>query len=116
MQGLRCLEQSGHGLREAGCELPAEAERIPVDQELTFVRLFAEASEASGIARHVVVKHDSRVEILAAKAKLLWDDRSEVIQFGVADDDPWLRVRIDDREGWIHTQEDFLALGVLQAG
>jgi len=108
MQGLRC--------RDAGCELPAEAERIPVDQELTFVRLFAEASEESGVARHVVVKRDSRVEILAAKAKLLWDDRSEVIQFGVADDDPWLRVRIDDQEGWIHTQEDFLALGVPQAG
>src|SRR5215470_15985065 len=29
--GLRCFEQTGHGFRESGCELPVEAERVPVD-------------------------------------------------------------------------------------
>ncbi len=26
--------------------------------------------------------------------------------------EPWLKVRIDGKEGWIHSQEDFDALGM----
>jgi hypothetical protein len=114
--GLRCFEQTGHGLRESGCEVPVEAERVPVDAELTFVRLFTDASELSGPARHVVLRKDSRVEILAAKVRTSWDDSREVLCFGIDDRDPWLKVRIDGAEGWIHTQEDFIAIGLPQAG
>jgi SH3-like domain-containing protein len=89
---------------------------VPSDQELTFVRLFTEASEGMGLPRHVVVKKDSRVEILSAKIKLSWDQSREVILFGVDDQDPWLKVRIDGQEGWIHTQEDFSAIGLPQTG
>jgi hypothetical protein len=33
--------------------------------------------------------------------------------FGVvADSDSWLKVRIDGKEGWVHSEEDFRALGV----
>jgi len=28
--------------------------------------------------------------------------------------EPWLKVRIDGKEGWIHSQEDFDALGMPQ--
>ena len=77
MLGLRCVEQTGHGVRE-----------------------------------NVVVKRDSGVEILTAKVKLVWDDSRDVIVFEVADQDPWLKVRIDGIEGWIHTPEDFNAIGV----
>lgn len=114
--GQRCFEQTGHGLRESGCEVLIEVERMPSDQDLTFVRLFTEASADMGVARHVVVRRDSRVEFLGAKIKLSWDTRHEVIFFGVDDQDPWLKVRIDGLEGWIHTREDFDALGVPQAG
>ena len=114
--GLRCFEQTGQGLREAGCEVPVEAERAPAGDDLTFVRLFAEASEVMGLPRHVVIRKDSKVEILAAKIKLAWDESHEVIVFGADDQDPWLKVRIDGKEGWIHTQEDFTAAGVPQAG
>ena len=110
------FEQTGHGFRESGCEVPVEAERVPSDQELTFVRLFSEANENMGVPRHVVLRKHSKVEILAAKIKLSWDDSRDVIFFGVDNQDPWLKVRIDDMEGWIHTQEDFTALGVLEAG
>jgi hypothetical protein len=116
MQGERCFEQTGHGLRKSGCEVPVEAERVPSDQDLSFVRLFPEANEGSGVPRHVVVKKDSKVEILAAKVRLAWDESRDVIFFGVDDRDPWLKVRIDGTEGWIHTQEDFNAVGVPQAG
>jgi len=111
MLGQRCFEQTGHGFRESGCEIPVDVQRVPSDQDLTFVRLFTEAHEG-GVPRHVVVKRDSAVEILAAKVKLAWDDSRDVIVFGVADQDPWLRVRIDGTEGWIHTPEDFNAIGV----
>lgn len=56
------------------------------------------------------------MEVLAAKVRLSWETSHEVIFFGVDDQDPWLKVRIDGQEGWIHTQEDFEALGVPQAG
>jgi hypothetical protein len=116
MPGQRCFEQTGHGLRETGCEVPVEAERVPSDQDLTFVRLFTEASEGMGVPRHVVLRKDSQVEILGAKIKLSWDQSRDVIMFGVDDQDPWLKVRIDGQEGWIHTQEDFNAIGLPQAG
>jgi hypothetical protein len=116
MPGQRCFEQTGHGLRESGCEVPVEAERVPSDQELTFVRLFTEASEGMGIPRHVVLRKDSQVEILGAKIKTSWDQSRDVILFGVDDQDPWLKVRIDGQEGWIHTQEDFNAIGLPQTG
>jgi hypothetical protein len=116
MQGERCFEQTGYGLRESGCEVPVEVERVPTDQDLTFVRLFAEANAGMGVPRHIVVRKDSKVEILAAKIKLSWDASHEVIFFGVDDQDPWLKVSIDGQEGWIHTQEDFDAVGVPQAG
>jgi len=29
-----------------------------------------------------------------------------------ADSDLWLKVRIDGKEGWIHSEEDFQALGL----
>ena len=116
MPGQRCFEQTGNGLRESGCEVPVEVERVPSDQDLTFVRLFAEATAGMGVPRHIVVRKDSRVEILGAKIKLSWDATHEVIFFGVDDQDPWLKVSIDGQGGWIHTQEDFDAVGVPQAG
>ena len=57
----------------------------------------------------------SRVEILKAAGIVLWTEAPEVINLGV-EEDVWLKVRIDDKEGWIHTQEDFDAIGLPQAG
>jgi len=110
----RCFEATGDGMREGGCDLDVEVERTPVDQELTFVRLFTEANENFAIPKHVVVKKGSKVEFLGVRARVLLST-GDVLEVGVADD-PWLKVRIDGQEGWIHTQEDFSALGVPQAG
>ncbi len=110
----RCFEQTGQGMREGGCDLDVEVERAPVDQDLTFIRLLAEANEGFGIAKHVVVKQDSKVTFLRAHARVVLAP-GEVLDVGIGDD-PWLKVRIDGLEGWIHTQEDFSALGVPQAG
>jgi hypothetical protein len=85
-----------------------------MDEE-TFVRLHAEASEEMGNPQHLVVKKSSNVEFLAAEGDVEWqeDDRGASLNPG---DDFWIKVRIDGKEGWIHTQEDFEAIGLPQAG
>jgi hypothetical protein len=110
----RCFEQTEHGMLEGSCELKVEVEPTPVEDELTFVRLFTEADERFGTPKHVVVKRDSKVEFLGARVRVV-PSSGTVLEIGVADD-PWLHVRIDGLEGWLHTQEDFAAIGVPEAG
>ena len=113
--GMRCYEQTGHGFAESGCEVPVvDTQRSPGDQEMTFVRLFSEAHEGL-IPAHVVVRRNSKVEIIAAKVQAVLSDDQNNMSLGVADD-VWLKVRVDGKEGWIHGQEDFLAIGLPQAG
>src|SRR6266566_3065864 len=111
-----CFYQSGHGMAEGGCEMPVEGvERHPGEQELTFVRMFSESNEQIGAPAHVVVKKDSRVEILAGKVLVTWEEGKDGIGLGVADD-IWVKVRIDGKEGWIHSDEDLQAIGLYRAG
>jgi hypothetical protein len=112
-----CFYQTGRGMAEGGCELPAEdVGRHPDDRELTFVRMFRESNEAStGPATHVVVKKTSAVEVLGSKVLVTWNEASDSVALGV-DDDIWVKVRIDGQEGWIHTEEDLQAIGLYRAG
>jgi hypothetical protein len=113
--GMRCYEQSGHGMVESGCEVPVlDAERGPIEQEMTFVRMFPEANEQM-IPAHVVVRKDSKVEILSAKVRARLTEDKDSMSLGV-DGDVWLKVRIDGKEGWIHTEEDLQAIGLYQSG
>ncbi|HTP67907.1 MAG TPA: hypothetical protein VMJ35_03310, partial [Dongiaceae bacterium] len=107
---------TGHGMAEGGCEMPIEGvERHPGEQDLTFVRMFAESNEQIGLPAHVVVKKDSRVEILAGKVLVTWEEGKDGIELGVTDD-IWVKVRIDGKEGWIHSEEDLQAIGLYRAG
>jgi len=111
-----CFYQTGHGFAEDGCEMPVEGvERLPGQQELTFVRMFSESNDQVGIPQHVVVKKDSQVEILAGKVLVTWEESESGINLGVGDD-IWVKVRIDGKEGWIHTEEDLQAIGLYRAG
>ncbi len=111
-----CFYQTGHGFAEDGCEVPVQhVERLPADEDLTFVRLFAEPHEPGGIPAHVVVKRDASVDILAGKVFTTWDQGPDSVNLGVTDD-LWLKVRIDGKEGWIHTVEDFSAIGLHPSG
>jgi len=111
-----CFYQTGHGVAEGGCEMPIEGvERHAGEQELTFVRMFSESNEQIGTPAHVVVKKDSRVEILAGKVLVTWEEGKDGIGLGVSDD-IWVKVRIDGKEGWIHSDEDLQAIGLYRAG
>jgi hypothetical protein len=114
--GQHCFYQTGHGMAEGGCEMPVgEVQRSPSDEDMTFVRLFPESNEEIGPPAHVVVKQDSVVEILAGKVLIEWNEEADAISLGVGDD-IWVKVRIDRKEGWIHTTEDLNALGMYQSG
>jgi hypothetical protein len=106
-----CFYQTGHGPAPDGCEMPVEdVERQPSEQELTFARMFRE-SNAQGIPEHVVVKKDSQVEILAGKVFVTLQESKSGISLDVGPE-IWVKVRIDGKEGWIHTEEDLQAVGL----
>ncbi len=111
-----CFYQTGRGLAEGGCEMPVEGiEEHRGNDELTFVRMFTESNEQIGTPARVVIKKDSKVQILAAKVLVKWEEGKDSVGLGVGDD-IWAKVRIDSKEGWIHTDEDLQAVGLLRAG
>lgn len=105
----RCYRMTAGGLKPQ-CEFPVIAERQPQQRELTFVRLHAEPEEGFGV-EHMVVRKDSRVDILAGAGEVTWDEGPDAAGLAVGGD-LWLKVRIDGQQGWIHTQEDFDAVGL----
>lgn len=114
MPAWRCYRMTARGMQPQ-CRFNVQADRVPQETELTFVRLHSEPEEGMGIAEHVVIKKSSKVEILEAEGPQLWEEGKEQISLSVGDD-LWLKVRIDGKEGWVHTQEDFSAIGLPQAG
>ncbi len=111
---LSCQKMTSRGLQPV-CTLKAESDRIPAADAPTFVRLLPDYFEPDASAQRVVVKKTSKVELLEAAAVMEWDEEKEIVALGVGED-LWLKVRIDGKEGWIHTQEDFYAIGFPQAG
>ena len=108
----RCFETTSKGRIER-CSYPitAEAHR---DSQPTFVRLFPESDDAY-TPKHLVVQPQSKVEFLEARIPVSWSEDAKSISFSV-DGDVWIKVRIDGVEGWIHSQEDFEAVGLPQSG
>jgi len=111
-----CMYQTGHGFVEGGCEMQVEGlERVHLDQEITFVRMFTESNEQIGPPAHIVVKKESNVEVLAAKVFVTLNEGKDSLSLDVGED-IWVKVRIDGKEGWIHTAEDLQAIGLYQSG
>jgi len=78
-------------------EMPAEdVQRASMEQDMTFVRLFVESNDRTNPPAHMVVRKDSKVEILAGKALIAWQEGNDVISIGV-EDDVWVKVRIDGK-------------------
>ena len=108
----RCIETTSKGQVER-CSYPitVEAHR---DHQPTFVRLFPEADDGF-TPKHVIVQPQSKIEYLEARTPVAWNEDAKAISFSV-NGDLWIKVRIDGLEGWIHSQEDFEAVGLPQAG
>ncbi|MBI2818788.1 MAG: hypothetical protein HYX73_02320 [Acidobacteria bacterium] len=109
----RCFKVTARG-NLPQCQYRLETDRQPQEEEMTFVRMHPEAEEGIGSADHIVVKRDSQVEFLAAEGEVRWEEDEQGVGLAPGDDF-WIKVRIDGKEGWIHTQEDFAAIGLPQA-
>ena len=113
------------GATSTGCRYDV----LPEDQlsrgDLTFVRLWPVPDERSGKPEKTVVKKDSKIELVTAQVATAWSDTGDAATqnaagpmgntggFGVpANSELWLKVRIDGKEGWMHSEEDFRALGL----
>lgn len=108
----RCMETTSKG-RTGRCSYPVEVEAHR-GGEATFVRLFPEADDGF-TPKHVVLQPETKVEFLEARVQIDWGGDAKAITFGV-NGDMWLKVRIDGEEGWIHSEEDFEAVGLPQSG
>jgi hypothetical protein len=97
------------------CAYPIKVDPVRAN-EPTFVRLFPEP-DAGFTPKHVIVQPSSKIDYVDAEVPVQWDATTEAISFSVPDAaDVWLRIRIDGQEGWIHTQEDIVAVGLPQSG
>lgn len=108
----RCMETTSKGQVER-CSYPIMAEGHR-DEQPTFVRLFPEPDEGF-TPKHVVVQPQTRIEYLEARVPVVWSSDATGISFNV-NGDVWIKVRINGSEGWIHSEEDFEAVGLPQAG
>lgn len=114
--GQHCMHQTGHGFAEEGCEMPAEEARMaPREQEMTFVRMFRDSNDRNGPPAHVVVKMDSKVDIVACKVLIIWNEGGQAVYLSTGED-VWVKVCIDGKQGWIHTPEDLNAIGLFRSG
>jgi hypothetical protein len=113
--GMRCAGTGGGkpGMHEIGCDMRVEAQRKPPEAETTFLRLLSGDEPDQGEPLHLVLDKNSKVEILKANAFVDWGLSGDLMQ--VAFRDLWLQVQIDgddQKKGWIHTNEDFAAIGL----
>ncbi len=108
----KCLETTSKG-RVERCSYPVSAEAHREDQP-TFVRLFPEADDGF-TPKHVIIQPQTKVEFVEARVPMTWSEDEKSITFS-ANGDMWLKVRIDGVEGWIHSEEDFEAVGLPQSG
>jgi hypothetical protein len=122
----QCLK-TADGL-SAGCQYKVIPEDSLSSNGLTFVRLWPNPDEKSGLPAKTVVKKDSKVDLLTALVEAQWSEGSDsntntvgesqnaIAGAGsvgvVQNSDLWLKVRIDGKEGWMHSEEDFQALGL----
>jgi hypothetical protein len=113
-----------------GCQYKVVAEDKLYREGITFVRLWPDPVEKAGQLVRAVVKKDSKVDLLTALVVTHWADGNRlgptanskapmddagsfgVTRGGDVEPDLWLKVRIDGKEGWMHSEEDFRALGL----
>lgn len=93
------------------CRFNVVADRRPAAAGAP-VELYSGPGEDSASSK-AAMRQDSRVEILAAEGEPVWEDAGDEISLGVSED-LWLRVRIDGREGWVHTEAAFDAIGLTE--
>ena len=113
-KGEQCLEVSGRGgFVEKGCDMRIEAAAKPSEADMLFVRMLQGPVEGAGQVKHLVLKKDAKIEYLRSNGFVNWTKSGDEILIRITD--PWLQVLVDnsdDNLGWIHSDDDFSAVGL----
>ncbi len=94
------------------CDVVADYRR-PCEED-TFVRLFGEPRDTS-TPDHIIVRKDSEVEFIFAYTNIVIKQGTYGCSISI-DRMPWVKVRIDGKEGFVRDAEDLRALGLRHAG
>jgi hypothetical protein len=112
-KGEQCLEVSGRGgFVEKGCDMRVESAARPRGADVSFVRMLQGPAEG-GQVKHLVLKKDARIEYLRSNGFVNWTKSGDEILIRISD--PWLHVLVDNSDdslGWIHSDDDFSAVGL----
>jgi hypothetical protein len=77
---------------------------------MVFVQLFAATNESE--SQQVPVRADAKVDFLEVLATVHWSTTGGRVECSF--DNIWLRTRIAGKDGWVHGNESFEALGLPQ--
>ncbi len=109
-----CYELAEGTLRERGCTMPVEAPREPATADSgVYVSLFPSINDNDNDAIEVPVTANSSIDFLEVLATVRWKDNAGRSECSF--DNVWLHTRIDGKEGWVHGEESFDALGLPQS-
>jgi hypothetical protein len=111
-EGEQCYALDNGSLRERGCIMRMEAapEPRPPDADTIYMHLFEAPDGNLDNSLNVPVSPDSHAEFLEMMAIVEWQTQSQRNECSFRN--LWLRTRIDGKEGWVHGQEAFDALGL----
>jgi hypothetical protein len=108
----QCFANQDGTFLPVGCNLRVTPIRGPV-AEGAAATLYPQPVEDAYAAMQVPVYANSIVEFPAARALVKWQNTGD--RFTCTFGDLWLQVRIDGKEGWVHSTTDFGALGLHSA-
>jgi len=111
-EGEQCYQTANGTLTERGCIMPVQAVPRPrsPDADTLYIHLFVAPDGDTGNPLNVPVSPDSRLEFLEMQAVVQWQAQGERVACSF--NNVWLRMRIDRKEGWVHGQDAFDALGL----
>jgi len=117
-EGQQCYRNSNGTLTESGCIMPVQAVAKPrsSDADLPYVELFVGPDGNTEGSENIMITPSKRIEFLEMLALVRWRNEGPQGQrVACTFEDLWLRTRIDGKEGWVHGQDAFDALGLPQA-
>jgi hypothetical protein len=111
-EGEECYALDNGSLRERGCIMRLEAapQPRPPDSDTIYVHLFEGPDGDLDNSINVPVSPDSHPEFLEMMAIVQWQAHDQRVECSFRN--LWLRIRINDKEGWVHGQDAFDALGL----
>ncbi len=111
-EGEECYATNNGTLTERGCLMRLEAapEPRPADADPVYINLFEAPDGNVTNSLNISISRDSRPEFLDMMAIVQWQSQGQRVECSFRT--LWLRIRFNGKEGWVHGQQAFDALGL----